>query len=363
MALNNDSALEQLKLEKTNGSSSNGNLLQTEASTKSFAQLGKPNAKTKKKRPGKKSAAAALRQSARRVGGSNFRLQALQLAAKQADQEKNKSKKSISQPTNTTLKKGKPSKSLINRRSMMNTAPSPSMLGAPMPEELGVTKKMTSRGRGLSRDSKKSERSEGKKPTKAASQRENIIRYGELLKKSVTLSKTWKQRFVVVTNKAVYYYETSFDVPQEFSQIDIKPRGCIPFDTVNNCTADNQDPNHQKFIIYTADRVYRFQADFSGGASVWVGLIMGAVENSMQQFNGLTRGYSSRRESFSSLIADEVDSFNLTEGRASSVFGFRNLTEALDHDAAKKSKAWGNENQKSGRLTVADAQEDNEFNI
>lgn len=351
MAENNDSALESLKTNWGLQKSSGHLKVQQESSA-----LAKPNTilgrgketegkRTKKKRnTGKRSAAENLRRSVRRIGGSGYQIQLPGLAL------------GVPEPVDVKVTGGTPAKAQQKARGpsmrMQGGTAKPvkatfaSSAGSPVPEELGVRpivvggkKKNSTSTKSMSGSLVSASTGKGD-ALKDFGVKENIIRYGELLKKSVTLANTWKNRFLVVTSRNVFYYEAAFDVPQDFSQIDIPPKGGIPLETIENVTVDKGDPHHQKFNIYTPARVYRFQAEFNGGATVWVGVISGACANATQQFAG-NRGHVGRRESFNSVVADEVDSFNLSSRRQPSVFGFRNAANKVrNEDQALKTMAY-----------------------
>lgn len=162
--------------------------------------------------------------------------------------------------------------------------------------------------------------SSGMSDYKASS--ETIIRYGELLKKGV-VNASWKKRFFVLTDKHLYYYDDVFDVPQEFTQIDIAPKGQIDLSFIDDIKKEKNDQTGATFNIFTPTRTYRLrlepppltqmQAEMNVnlgriGADAWVAAIAGACENAKQH-----AGYGGpvHKGSFGSFKVDEVDNANM----------------------------------------------------
>lgn len=150
--------------------------------------------------------------------------------------------------------------------------------------------------------------------TQAVLNREMIIRYGELLKKSVVTTQ-WKKRFFILTEKSLLYYLEPFDVPQELHQIDIEPKGHILLNLIEDVRKDKSADG--TFQIFTPARTYRLRMEGDDeesryAVSAWVASLKGAYENTKQQHQSTNHFH---RGSFSNYKVDEVDEAMLSSNQ------------------------------------------------
>lgn len=132
---------------------------------------------------------------------------------------------------------------------------------------------------------------------------ESIIHTGYLKKKGV-VNVAWKNRFFLLTNKSIYYYEKDPGVPNILEEVAAK--GKIPLSEIEAIDKDVSSKDKKKkdpvrFHINTPSRIYKLQAyndenDTKKAAQEtdgWIGAISGAMANYKQTYYNHARRESS----------------------------------------------------------------------
>lgn len=272
---------------------------------------GKRNGKKKKPNQNRNT-----RISARRIGGVDYTADMEKMKQQRLKQAAGKKQKSMTSQSTGKMTAVVPVAIGSNHT---RSKPRNSGLNGTMPrvQELGgLGRRSSSRlrvgsGRIAHQKSRKSSNASSHSQTQVEgagyfTQKEAIIRYGDLLKKGVVTT-AWKKRFFVLSEGHLLYYLESFDVPQELHQIEIAPKGQIDLSLVEDVRKDKN--NDKVFQIFTPSRTYRLQLEGEDdtaryAVSAWVASLKGACENAQQQNHS---GMNAARGSFSNYKVDEVD--------------------------------------------------------
>jgi len=194
--------------------------------------------------------------------------------------------------------------------------------GPTQPQPMGMVPSPMGLGRRASKNSTGglTERQPSVSGSIGGSSREYIIRSGLLGKKGV-ISSSWKKRFFILTNKSLYYYPDNVIIPDDidFNLLEVKPRGKIDVDMIIEVERETKDAK-EMFQVLTASRGYKLKSEDSKDAEAWIAAITGSADHAKSQHH-IGGG---RRESVSSLLADELDAIDSVTETAVPSSGRRN---------------------------------------
>ena len=192
--------------------------------------------------------------------------------------------------------------------------------GVPVPQALsgratGSSARVAARGSKARMSNARAVRMRAGSTTSVASEKgkNEVILHSGYLKKKGVVNVAWKNRYFVLTNKFIYYYEKD---PEVGNILEVTAKGKIPLVEITGIEKDLLNPKEKKdkskpskkdpthFHINTATRIYRLQSYNDNNdqkaaqrdADGWIGSIAGAIENCRQML------YKPRRKESSSSL-------------------------------------------------------------